>query len=75
MRTVCCFDEEVKIPHLRDDQYKNDLELLKRYISTGLNRLCEHYWGKIRMPRPQIVGQATVNFWDNIEDYYKEIGK
>jgi hypothetical protein len=75
VRMVCCLDEEIKIPHLRDDQYKNDLELLKRYISTGLNRLCEHYWGKIRMPRPQIVGQATVNFWDNIEDYYKEIGK
>lgn len=35
VRMVCCLDEEIKIPHLRDDQYKNDLELLKRYTLDG----------------------------------------
>lgn len=75
IRQICCENAPIKIPNIRKDQYIHDLELLKETVCRGLDCLIEHYWGKLKVPRPQIVGMATVGFWDDIESYYKEMRK
>lgn len=75
VRKVCCDNESIKIPNIRKDQYIHDLELLKETICRALDRLTEHYWGKIISRRPQILGYAEVGFWDDIDKYYQELGK
>lgn len=76
IRTICCEDRKIIIPNNYPGQYKADLEQLKQFLREGLDRLCEHYWGKVALnTRRKIAGFSTVSFWDGFDDYYKNSKK